>query len=235
MFDFQKFIPITKIDEDEHMVYGWASTPQLDSDGEVIAVEALEKALPKYLQFPTIREMHQPKAVGTTKNAEVSEKGLYIGAKIVAEDAWKLVKEGVYTAFSVGGNIVEKVKNVIHDMELIEISLVDVPANKGAVIELWKSGKVSKNAETVYSLSNLMIQMKDMAMWMDMQGKKKEAKRMGKLMEEIKSLIATEANEPEPNKDEMIMGMEIKDEKVKKYAEALVKIHLFKKGGDISQ
>lgn len=132
------------------MVYGYASTPDLDSDGEVIKVEAMEKALPNYLKFPTIREMHQPKAIGTTKSAEIDSKGMYIGAKIVADDAWKLVKEGVYKAFSIGGNVVKRVGNVIQELDLVEISLVDVPANKSAMIEVWKADGMTKSAELQY-------------------------------------------------------------------------------------
>lgn len=204
-FKFQRFLPITKVDEDERMVYGYASTPDLDSDGEVIKVEAMEKALPNYLKFPTIREMHQPKAVGKTQSASIDDKGMYIGAKIVADDAWKLVKEGVYKAFSIGGNVVKRVGNVIQELDLVEISLVDVPANKSAVIEVWKSQGMSKNAETVYSLTNLMIQVKDTIMYYEYKGKK--TKKLSKVLEMLKELIAIEAQEPEP--DSVAMGRTI--------------------------
>ena len=200
-FTFQRFLPITKVDEDERMVYGYASTPDLDSDGEVIKVEAMEKALPAYLKFPTIREMHQPKAIGKTQSAEIDSKGMYIGAKIVADDAWKLVKEGVYKAFSIGGNVVKRVGNVIQELDLVEISLVDVPANKSAVIELWKAGKIDKNAETVYSLTNLMIQVKDTISYYEYMGK--NTKKLSKLLEMLKELIVVEAQEPESNEMKM--------------------------------
>lgn len=136
-----RYVPITKIDDDERMVFGWASTPELDSDGEVITVKALEKALPDYMKFPTIREMHQPRVAGTTKNAEINANGLYIGAKIISDEAWKMVKGGGYRGFSVGGNVVLRTGNVINELDLVEISLVDVPANKGARIEVWKKEK----------------------------------------------------------------------------------------------
>lgn len=143
-FKFKKFIPISKINDEERMVYGWASTPDLDSDGEIVSLDAIQKALPAYLQYPTLREMHMPKVAGTIKNSEIKsgkQKGLYIGAKVVADDAWNLVKEGVYRGFSIGGNIINKVNNIIQELELVEISLVDVPANKKAKLEIWKKGK----------------------------------------------------------------------------------------------
>jgi HK97 family phage prohead protease len=195
-FQIERFVPITKVDDEKRMVYGYASTPQLDSDGEIIKTSALEKALPEYLKFPTIREMHQPKPAGRTKQADVTKDGLYIGAKIASDEAWKLVKEEVYAGFSIGGNVIKRVGNVIEELELVEISLVDVPANKGATIELWKNGKFAKDAEGVYSLSNLMINVKDKISYWKYKGK--ETKKLEKILELLKSLIAQEALEPEP-------------------------------------
>lgn len=139
MSEFKRFIPINKVDDEQRMVWGYASTPDLDSDGEIIELNAIEKALPEYMKFPTIREMHQPKAAGRTVEATVDNKGLFIGAKIVSDEAWNMVKEGVYAGFSIGGKAVQKIRNKISDLKLTEISLVDVPANKNAVITLWKS------------------------------------------------------------------------------------------------
>ena len=148
MEKFKRFLTISKIDEEKRMVYGFATTPDLDSDNEIISLEAVKKALPAYMQFPTLREMHQAKAAGTVKQADMIEgqakNGLYIGAKVVADDSWKMVKEGVYKAFSIGGNVLKKIGNIIEEIELIEISLVDVPANKAAKIDLWKAGGKTK-------------------------------------------------------------------------------------------
>jgi len=137
---FQRFVPITKKDAKKKMVYGWASTPNLDADGEIITVDAIKKALPDYLKFPTIREMHQAKAVGVTKETKIDKKkGLYIGAKIVDADAWEKVEEGVYRGFSIGGKVKNQVDNLITDISLTEISVVDSPANKQSVITLFKN------------------------------------------------------------------------------------------------
>ena len=207
MKKFIRHIPITKIDVDQRMVYGFASTPDLDSDGEIISLKGLAKSLPEYMRFPTIREMHLPKAIGTTKEAEIKDDGLWIGAKIVADNAWKLVKEGVYKGFSVGGHIVKQVDNVIEDIDLIEISLVDVPANKAAVIQLWKKD-MNKNAETVFSLSNIMIQIRDTISFYKAIGKK--TTKLEKILEELKSVIIVEAQETEKESekkfDEMFLS-----------------------------
>ena len=58
------YAKITKVDAAERMVFGYASTEALDSQGEIVKREALEAALPDYMRFANIREMHQPSAVG---------------------------------------------------------------------------------------------------------------------------------------------------------------------------
>jgi len=223
MNKFKFGFAISKIDEEEQMVYGYASTPDLDSQGEIIKLSAIKKALPGYLQFPTIREMHQAKAVGVTKEAKVDEKGLYIGAKVVDKAAWELVKEGVYKAFSIGGDVVKRVGHVISELELIEISLVDVPANKAAVIEVWKRGEISKDAETAYSMANLMITIKEIIYYYEYLGK--DTKKLKKVLEIVKQILVQEASEPENEGG----GMTVEDArqaKTLKYLESIT----FKEG-----
>lgn len=195
-FEFKRFVPFSKVDDEERMVYGFASTPDVDSDGEIITVQALKNALPAYLQYPALREMHQAKAAGTVKNTDIDgNNGLYIGAKVVDNDAWSKVKEGVYRGFSVGGHVLDRKENVINAIDLVEISLVDVPANKSARIEVWKKEKITKDAETVWELSNLMIQLKQTISYFEYL--KKPTKDLEKALEQIKSVIGQEATETE--------------------------------------
>lgn len=150
MNDFIGYVGIEKVDEEQRMVYGRASTPQLDSQGDVVTVKAMEDALPGYMRFGNIREMHTSSAVGKTKEATVDEGGLFIGAKVVDDRAWTKVKEGVYSGFSIGGRIrsrnPEKAEEIT-GLELLEISLVDRPANPGAVFDVWKSDGANVVAE----------------------------------------------------------------------------------------
>lgn len=138
----QLYWPITKIDSDERLVYGYASTEATDSQGEIVRKEALEAALPAYMRFGNIREMHLPSAVGVAKEATVDGTGLWLKAKIVDDDAWRKVKEGVYKGFSIGGAVTGRDggnPQIVTGVELTEISLVDRPANPDAVFALWKS------------------------------------------------------------------------------------------------
>lgn len=136
---FKAYAPISKVDDDQRMVFGYASTDTKDSQGDVVKIDAIEKALPDYMRFANIREMHTMSAVGVAKSAEVDEKGLYIGAKVVDDAAWLKVKEGVYKGFSIGGKALKKSNGIIEELKLTEISLVDRPANPECVIDTWKA------------------------------------------------------------------------------------------------
>lgn len=138
--DKNLYIEFTKKDDDKKVVEGFASTESLDSQGEVVKLEAIEKALPNYMKFANIREMHKWSAVGKTIHAKIdkAKKGLFIVGKVVDKDAWEKVKEGVYNGFSIGGKIRKRVDNVIEEIVLNEISLVDRPANPDAVFSMVK-------------------------------------------------------------------------------------------------
>jgi hypothetical protein len=147
--DFQVFLPIEKVDEEKRMVWGYASTPTKDLQGEVVTLDAIKSALPDYMQWRNIREMHTPSAVGVAKEAHVDDNGLYIGAKIVDDDAWKKCKEQVYKGFSIGGSKLEKVGDTIKQLRLTEISLVDRPANPDCKIDAVKVvGVIPRTART---------------------------------------------------------------------------------------
>lgn len=138
MDDFSVFLPIEKVDAQSGMVWGYASTPSKDLQGEIVPLDAIKAALPDYMKWANIRTMHTNNAVGVTKEAHVDAKGLYIGAKIVDPAAWKLCKEGVYKGFSIGGSKLEKVGDVVKALSLREISLVDRPANSDCRIDIVK-------------------------------------------------------------------------------------------------
>lgn len=136
------YAPIAKIDAEQRMVWGYASTEAEDDQGEIITRDALAAALGDYLKFANVREMHQMSAVGIAEEAGVDGKGLYIGARIVDPRAWDKVTSGVYKGFSVGGRVRardSRDRNVITALSLTEISLVDRPANPEAVFDCWKA------------------------------------------------------------------------------------------------
>jgi phage head maturation protease len=133
--------PIAKIDAEQRMVWGYASTEAEDDQGETVTRQALQAALDDYMRFANIREMHQASAVGVATDATIDDKGLYLAAKIVDGEAWEKVVAGVYKGFSIGGRVVARDpadRSVITGLRLTEISVVDRPANPEAVFDCWK-------------------------------------------------------------------------------------------------
>lgn len=149
MSDFNLFLPLSKVTATKDggcIVSGYASTQALDLDGEIIAIDAVRKALPGYWQWRNVREMHQPSAVGVGKEAHIDEKGLFLTAKITDKVAAQKCIDGVYKGYSVGGKKLSKTGNMITEIDLIEISVVDRPANPECKIEVAKAAKPNSEA-----------------------------------------------------------------------------------------
>lgn len=165
------YATIQKIDAEERIVYGVASTETPDRQagmfqgayyaGDVIDSRAIQAALDDYMQWANVREMHQASAVGTAVAAEMRDGVLYLTAKIVDDGAWEKVKAGVYKGFSIGGRAIRAVIEKLADgtpirrileMLLVEISLVDRPANPDSRILLWKGDRMSKLQQAIAML-----------------------------------------------------------------------------------
>ncbi len=133
-------------------VWGYASSEAVDSDGEIIAAEAMKAAIPDYMKFGAVREMHGSNAAGTAIEINVEDDGrTFFGAHIVDPVAVTKVKTGVYKGFSIGGSVTardELNKSQITGLKLTEISLVDRPANPDAVFTCFKADKPKEEEET---------------------------------------------------------------------------------------
>jgi phage head maturation protease len=144
------YIPIAKVNAESREVWGYASTEARDDQGEIIRRDALVAALGDYMKFANIREMHQLSAVGVAREAAVDDRGLYIGAKIVDDQAWQKIVEGVYKGYSIGGRVTQRDPadyKTITGLVLNEISLVDRPANPEAVFDYWKASGAARMPE----------------------------------------------------------------------------------------
>lgn len=132
-------------------VWGYASSEAVDSDGEIIAAEAMKAAIPDYMKFGAVREMHGSSAAGTAIEINVEDDGrTFFGAHIVDPVAVTKVKTGVYKGFSIGGSVTardELNKSQITGLKLTEISLVDRPANPDAVFTCYKADKPKDEEE----------------------------------------------------------------------------------------
>jgi hypothetical protein len=147
-------MPLTKVDAERRIVSGFATLDNLDRQNDIVTPEASLDAFSKFRG--NIREMHQPKAIGKMvafkedKYFDPEEKkfyqGIYVSAYVSkgAQDAWEKVLDGTYTGFSIGGKMnkwddaydekMDASIRIIKDYTLVELSLVDSPANQFANI-----------------------------------------------------------------------------------------------------
>lgn len=145
-------------DDGTIIVEGIASTEEQDDDGETILANAIKTAIPDYMKFGAVREMHKPQAAGTALDISVGDDGVtVIKAHIVDAEAIKKVKTNVYKGFSIGGSVTERDsinKTIITGINLVEVSLVDRPANPSAVITCYKADGIDP-ADLEVSQDNL--------------------------------------------------------------------------------
>lgn len=140
---------------DDWLIEGYASTDAVDSYNEVIEPEAYRKWLGKFAEFPILLLNHSwfDKPVGKILEAEIRPRGLYVKAQISksAPEIWQMIQEGILKAFSVGFRGVSRVDtegqpSVWKEIELVEISVVNVPANREALFAVasqkgWNIGQ----------------------------------------------------------------------------------------------
>ena len=147
-------MPFSKVDTERRIVSGFATLDNLDKQADIVTTDASIKAFKSFRG--NIREMHQPSAVGKMVSfkedkyfdpeAKKFYSGVFVSAYISkgAQDAWEKVLDGTYTGFSIGGKMnkwddgydekMDTQIRIIKDYDLVELSLVDNPANQFANI-----------------------------------------------------------------------------------------------------
>jgi outer membrane murein-binding lipoprotein Lpp len=147
-------MPFNKVDEERRMVSGFATLDNVDRQNDIVTQDASLKAFEKFRG--NIREMHQPTAVGKMVNFKQDKyfdpeskkfySGVYVSAYVSkgAQDTWEKVLDGTLSGFSIGGKMndwddaydekMDTQIRVIKDYDLVELSLVDSPANQFASI-----------------------------------------------------------------------------------------------------
>ena len=162
MNGFSTFLQLQKVDVAKREVWGVAALEQADRAREIMDYE---KSLPNFINWSrdmnkasggqslgNVRAMHRDVAAGKVIHFEPRDttKQIYIGAKIVDDNEWKKVLEGVYTGFSVGGSYGAKWPDPVlegvtrYEAKPVEISLVDVPCMPGAMFEIVKADGASE-------------------------------------------------------------------------------------------
>ena len=127
-------------------VYGKATDDSLDIDEQICDPVWLDRAMPDWFRTGgNIREQHSNIAAGVAKEYESKADGHYISALVVDPVSVKKVQNRVLRGFSIGIKSPRVVRDTkaangrIIDGQIVEVSLVDRPANPNCQLILAKS------------------------------------------------------------------------------------------------
>jgi phage head maturation protease len=145
------FAEIKSVDEELREIHGWASRPETDRHGDV--VEPMGMEAPKGT-IPLLLDHDHKHAVGTVLKLTPQRDGVRFIARIakiaapgalktLVDDAWSMVSHKLRSATSIGFKPVEMVPHgdgwKFKRWEILELSLVSVPAAAGATIDTIKA------------------------------------------------------------------------------------------------
>jgi len=114
---------ILKVDDEQRMVYGWASVvtekgvPVVDRQGDVIEADTLVKAVNNFMEYVRVgKAMHTGEQVGVVVHSlpvtkeicdalgiQSDREGWVVAYKVYDDAVWAMVKSGELSAFSIGG------------------------------------------------------------------------------------------------------------------------------------
>jgi hypothetical protein len=155
------FLPLAKVDLDRRLVTGVATAETPDRSGEIFDYASSKPYFEKWSaeaaqasggkSLGAVRAMHGSVAAGKLTDIAFDDdaKRVTVRAKIVDDDEWRKVQEGVYTGFSQGGRYVKRWADpdtglTRYTAEPHEISLVDLPCVPDATFDVVKGGVVER-------------------------------------------------------------------------------------------
>ena len=162
------YADIIKMDENEDgtlTVYGKATDSAIDIDQQICDPAWLDTAMPDwFMTGGNIREQHSNIAAGVAQEYQQKADGHYISALVVDPVSVKKVKARVLRGFSIGIKSPRVVKDTkaangrIIDGQIVEVSLVDRPANPNCQLVLAKSVNGEKSLTKVEELVETNIE-----------------------------------------------------------------------------
>jgi ferredoxin len=142
------YLPILKFDKQDDgtlLVHGVATDSTVDSDAQICDQEWLKSAMPSWFRWGNIREQHSNIAAGVAEEYEERDGQHWITARVVDPSSVKKVESRVLKGFSIGIHSPRVIKDSkaaggrIVDGEIVEVSLVDRPANPACTLSLAKA------------------------------------------------------------------------------------------------
>lgn len=148
------FVPLTKIDVEKRLIYGTLAAEEVDRSGEIFDYASSKPHFEEWSgdiakatdgkSVGNLRAMHGKIAAGkfTALSFDDENKRIEACAKVVDDNEWAKVEEGVYTGFSIGGKYGRTWKDGVnkrYEAVPAEGSLVDLPCIKSATFEVVKA------------------------------------------------------------------------------------------------
>jgi len=157
-------------DEDGSLiVVGKATGPDLDLDEQVCDPTWLREAMPAWMKFGNLREMHQPVAAGIGLELSAEGDDWHLRSKVVDPGTQAKIEAGALRGYSIGIKGAKVIKDAaapggrIVGGTIVEVSYVDRPCNPTAVTAIAKGAGLTEaveasEAERTYDLdkSNAM-------------------------------------------------------------------------------
>lgn len=132
----------------ERTIKGFASTKFPDRVNDVVLPSALAASMNLYMKNPLVLLDHDhSQPIGLVKSWQITEDGLWVESKIgntdLGDKAWTEIEQGLRRAFSIGFIPREidwsKDSPEITELELLEISVVTIPANRESLFSIAKA------------------------------------------------------------------------------------------------
>lgn len=155
--DLRIFVPITKVDVAKRLVYGTLTEEVVDKSGEIFDYASGKESFKAWsdefakatdgASVGNLRSMHKGIAAGKFTDISFDDKSKRVEgcAKVVDDEEWNKVQEGVYTGFSIGGGYKKRWADpdnasvTRYTPTISEVSLVDNPCVPTAHFTLIKA------------------------------------------------------------------------------------------------
>ena len=165
---FARIIKQEKQEDGTLLVTGLATDDTLDIDEQICDPDWLERAMPDWFQYGNVREQHSHIAAGVATKYEQNGTQHNITVRVVDPNSVLKIEAGVLKGFSIGIRDPRIARDKaapggrIVDGQIVEVSLVDRPANPSCLLTLAKTvGGVMQQTETLIEKDAVMERCKE--------------------------------------------------------------------------
>jgi HK97 family phage prohead protease len=152
------------------VIEGYATMGSFNRNGYHVTNNAFSDTLDEFMENPVLLFMHMPwLVIGSVLQLKIDKQGVFVKAELLpegkselADEAWNAIENGSLKAFSIGFLVLayEKVcmeKDLcffsVTEGELIELSVVSVPAVRGSYFKIKDNEKEKQNTNSILNIN----------------------------------------------------------------------------------